>query len=49
MSGEVDLAVNANNLFDKRYYLPGFAAVDGSNSFGDPRNLMFNAKYTPQF
>ncbi|WP_417661899.1 TonB-dependent siderophore receptor [Pseudomonas sp.] len=49
LNDEIDLAVNANNLFDKRYYLPGFAAADGSNNFGDPRNLMFSVKYTPQF
>ncbi len=49
LSQEIDLAVNANNLFDKRYYLPGFAAADGANNFGDPRNLMFSVKYTPEF
>jgi outer membrane receptor for ferric coprogen and ferric-rhodotorulic acid len=48
LSQEIDLAVNANNLFDKRYYLPGFAAADGANNFGDPRNLMFSVKYTPE-
>lgn len=49
LTPEIDLAVNANNLFDKRYYLPGYAAADGSNNFGDPRNLMFSVKYTPEF
>lgn len=49
LNDEIDLAVNAYNLFDKRYYLPGFAAADGSNNFGDPRNLMFSVQYTPQF
>ncbi|MBM7062646.1 TonB-dependent siderophore receptor [Pseudomonas sp. UL073] len=49
LSREIDLALNANNLFDKRYYLPGYAAADGGNNFGDPRNLMFSVKYTPQF
>jgi len=48
LSEEIDLAVNANNLFDKRYYLPGYAAADGSNNFGEPRNLMLSVKYTPQ-
>lgn len=47
LSEEIDLAVNANNLFDKRYYLPGYAAADGSNNFGEPRNLMLSVKYTP--
>ncbi|QRY80582.1 TonB-dependent siderophore receptor [Pseudomonas sp. PDNC002] len=49
LTPEVELAVNANNLFDKRYYLPGYAAADGANNFGDPRNLMFSVKYTPEF
>ncbi|MGE8496955.1 MAG: TonB-dependent siderophore receptor [Pseudomonas sp.] len=49
LTDEVDLALNANNLFDKRYYLPGYAAVDGSNNFGDPRNMMLTVKYTPEF
>ncbi|MEH6563995.1 MAG: TonB-dependent siderophore receptor [Halopseudomonas sp.] len=49
LNDEISLAVNANNLFDKRYYLPGYAATDGSNNFGDPRNLMFSVKYIPQF
>lgn len=49
LSSEVDLALNANNLFDKRYYQPGFAAGDGANNFGDPRNLMLTVKYTPEF
>ncbi|MCY1290810.1 Fe(3+)-pyochelin receptor [compost metagenome] len=49
LTSEIDLALNANNLFDKRYYLPGYAAADGSNNFGDPRNLMVSVKYTPEF
>lgn len=49
LTPEIDLAVNANNLFDKRYYLPGYAAADGANNFGDPRNVMFSVKYTPEF
>lgn len=44
---EVNLAVNVNNLFDKRYWLPGFVGYSGFD-FGDPRNVMFTLKYTPR-
>ncbi|KQP19462.1 TonB-dependent siderophore receptor [Pseudorhodoferax sp. Leaf265] len=44
---EVQLAVNVNNLFDKRYWLPGFVGYSGFD-FGDPRNVMFTLKYTPR-
>jgi outer membrane receptor for ferric coprogen and ferric-rhodotorulic acid len=46
---EVSLALNVNNLFDKRYWIPGFAEQNGNNDFGDPRNVMFTLKYTPKF
>ncbi len=46
---QIGLAVNANNLFDKRYIISGYSQLDGNNNFGDPRNLMFSVKYTPQF
>ncbi len=49
LSPEVGLALNANNLFDKHYYVPGYNQLNGSNSFGDPRNFMLSVKYTPQF
>ncbi|WP_437880026.1 TonB-dependent siderophore receptor [Pseudomonas sp. LRF_L74] len=46
---EVGVALNANNLFDKRYYIPSYSDPGGNNMYGDPRNLMFTVKYTPQF
>lgn len=46
---EIGLAVNANNLFDKKYIAAGYNQISGNNHFGDPRNLMFTVKYTPQF
>lgn len=49
LSPEIGLAVNANNLFDKKYISAGYNQLDGNNNFGDPRNLMFTVKYTPQF
>ena len=49
LSPEVNLALNANNLFDKKYWVAGFNQLNGSNNYGEPRNLMFSVKYTPQF
>ncbi|EJL03874.1 TonB-dependent outermembrane ferripyoverdine receptor FpvA [Pseudomonas fluorescens Q2-87] len=49
MTSEIDLAVNLNNLFDKTYIAPGYNQLNGNNNFGDPRNVMFSVKYTPQF
>jgi outer membrane receptor for ferric coprogen and ferric-rhodotorulic acid len=45
---EVSLAVNVNNIFDKRYYIPAFNETNGNNNYGDPRNVMFTVKYTPK-
>lgn len=44
---ELNLAVNVNNLFDRRYLLPGFIGYTGG-SYGDPRNVMLTLKYTPK-
>jgi outer membrane receptor for ferric coprogen and ferric-rhodotorulic acid len=49
LSKEIGLAVNANNLFDKRYYTSAYNQLNGNNNFGDPRNVMFSVKYTPEF
>ena len=49
LSKEIGLAVNANNLFDKRYYTAAYNQLNGNNNFGDPRNVMFSVKYTPEF
>ena len=49
LTPEIGLALNANNLFDKRYYTAGYNQLDGNNNFGDPRNVMFSVKYTPTF
>lgn len=46
---EINLAMNMNNVFDKRYWIPGFAQQDGNNDYGDPRNVMFTLKYTPRW
>ena len=49
LTSEINLAVNANNLFDKTYITSAYNQLNGNNNFGDPRNLMFSVKYTPQF
>lgn len=49
VSDEVTVAANLNNVFDKKYYIPAYNAVWGSNYYGDPRNVMFSVTYKPQF
>ncbi|GLK88252.1 TonB-dependent siderophore receptor [Pseudomonas turukhanskensis] len=46
---EIGLAMNLNNVFDKKYYIPSYNSASGGNYYGDPRNVMFTVKYTPQF
>ena len=48
-SDEVTLAVNLNNMFDKKYFIPAYAQLAGNNYYGDPRNMMFSVTYKPQF
>jgi outer membrane receptor for ferric coprogen and ferric-rhodotorulic acid len=49
LNPEISLALNANNLFDKNYYVSAYNQLNGNNNFGDPRNFMFSVKYTPTF
>ena len=49
LTPEIGLALNANNLFDKHYYMAGYNQLNGNNNFGEPRNVMFSVKYTPTF
>ncbi|MCT8946630.1 TonB-dependent siderophore receptor [Pseudomonas iridis] len=49
LTPEIGLAVNANNLFDKQYITSAYNQLSGNNNFGDPRNVMFSVKYTPEF
>lgn len=46
---EIGVAMNLNNVFDKKYYIPSYNSSSGGNYYGDPRNVMFTFKYTPQF
>ncbi|WP_444436133.1 TonB-dependent siderophore receptor [Pseudomonas sp. A6] len=48
LSDEITVAANMNNLFDKKYYVPAYNTIDYNNYYGDPRNVMFSVKYTPE-
>ncbi|XAH21243.1 TonB-dependent siderophore receptor [Xylophilus sp. GW821-FHT01B05] len=39
------VAVNVNNLFDKRYYISSYNSTTYSNYYGDPRNVMLTLKH----
>ncbi|MPS70091.1 MAG: TonB-dependent siderophore receptor [Novosphingobium sp.] len=41
----VKLAVNANNVFDKRYY-QRIGTLASDNRYGEPRSVLFNARFT---
>ena len=49
LTSEIELAMNANNLFDKTYFTAAYNQINGNNNYGDPRNVMFSVKYTPTF
>lgn len=43
----LDLQVNANNIFDRTYYSSISKSVSyGSDTYGNPRNLMLTARYS---
>ncbi|MCU0070246.1 TonB-dependent siderophore receptor [Pseudomonas koreensis] len=43
----LDLQLNANNIFDRKYYSTIANSVSyGGDSYGNPRNMMLTAKYT---
>ena len=43
----LDLQLNANNVFDRTYYSGIASSVGwGTDTYGNPRNLMLTAKYT---
>lgn len=47
VSQHLDLQLNANNIFDRKYYSAiSKSIVYGGDVFGDPRNFMLTAKYT---
>ena len=46
---QVSLALNVNNLFDKRYVIPSYNDTGGNNHFGDPRSVQVTLKYTPKW
>ncbi|MDR5172355.1 TonB-dependent siderophore receptor [Methylobacillus flagellatus] len=46
MTPEVSLALNINNILDKRYYIPAYNETNGNNMYGAPRNAMLTLKYS---
>ncbi|MBC3365983.1 TonB-dependent siderophore receptor [Pseudomonas sp. SWRI154] len=47
VSENLDLQVNANNIFDRRYYSAIATSADyGGDSYGNPRNMLLTAKYS---
>ena len=47
VNDNLDLQLNANNIFDRSYYSTIAKSVDyGGDSYGTPRNMMLTAKYT---
>ena len=34
MTPEIELAMNANNLFDKTYFTAGYNQLNGNNNYG---------------
>lgn len=46
---EIDVAVNVNNMFDKKYLIPAYSQINSNSYYGDPRNVMFSVTYRPQF
>jgi outer membrane receptor for ferric coprogen and ferric-rhodotorulic acid len=43
----LDLQLNANNIFDRQYYVSiSDSTTYGGDSYGDPRNMMLTAKYS---
>ncbi|WGG49990.1 TonB-dependent siderophore receptor [Rugamonas sp. DEMB1] len=47
-SPQLALALNVNNLFDQRYYVPAYSMASGNNYYGEPRNVMLTLKFTPK-
>lgn len=47
VSQNLDLQVNANNIFDRSYYSTIANSVSyGGDAYGSPRNMMLTAKYS---
>ncbi|KAF1065927.1 MAG: Fe(3+)-pyochelin receptor [Pseudomonas citronellolis] len=44
VNSHLNLQLNVNNLFDKRYY-SSISEPIGGNFFGDPRNFLLSARY----
>lgn len=47
-TSELSFALNLNNVFDKKYYVPSYNTVSGNNYYGEPRNVMLTVRYAPK-
>ncbi|WP_454675210.1 TonB-dependent siderophore receptor [Achromobacter pestifer] len=47
-TSELSFALNLNNVFDKKYYVPSYNTVGGNNYYGEPRNVMLTVRYAPK-
>lgn len=45
---ELSFALNLNNVFDKKYYVPSYNTLSGNNYYGEPRNVMLTVRYAPK-
>lgn len=48
VNNEVSLALNVNNLFDRKYYVPSYNTLSSNNYYGEPRNVMLTVRYQPK-
>ena len=48
VNNEVSVALNVNNLFDKKYFVPSYNTLSGNNYYGEPRNVMLTVRYQPK-
>ncbi|NMK46762.1 TonB-dependent siderophore receptor [Achromobacter sp. Bel] len=47
-TSELSFALNLNNVFDKKYYVPSYNTLSGNNYYGEPRNVMLTVRYAPK-
>lgn len=43
---KTSLAINLNNIFDKKYYIPSYSANNANNFYGDSRNFTVTLRAT---
>ncbi len=48
LNPELLLSLNANNLFDKRYFVPSYNSTGSNNYYGEPSSVMLTLRYSPR-